>query len=87
MNNEITKKRISENHHDVSAENNPNYGNGEKISGDKNPMKNKEVALKLAQILKEKGHYDKKGTCIYCGKTFNVFMIRRWHNEKCKLKN
>lgn len=59
----------------------------DKISGDRNPMKNKEVALKLAQILKEKGHYDRKETCIYCGKTFNLFMIRRWHNEKCKLKN
>lgn len=51
---EETRKKISKNHHDVSGIKNPNYGNGNAIRGDKNPMKNPEIAKRNAELRKGK---------------------------------
>ena len=47
-----TRLRISQNHANVSGENNPMFGNIGRITGDKNPMKDKAVRDKVAKALK-----------------------------------
>lgn len=49
---EATCKLISDNHADVSGENNPMFGHVGRISGDKNPMANPETREKVSQALK-----------------------------------
>ena len=41
-------------HHNVSGIKNPNYGNGNAIRGDKNPMKNPEIAKRNAELRRGK---------------------------------
>lgn len=57
---EETKLKISISHADFSGCKNPNYGHGERISGDKNPMKNPEVARKNAELRRGKKRTDEQ---------------------------
>jgi len=50
----VSYKLRNGSHHDVSGEKNPNFGNGYKISGDKNPMKNIEVSKRNSEL--RRGH-------------------------------
>ena len=49
-----TRIKISISHADFSGEKNPNFGHGERISGNKNPMKNPDVARRNAELRKGK---------------------------------
>ena len=49
-----TRIKISINHADFSGDKNPNFGNGKAIRGDKNPMKNPEVAKRNSELRKGK---------------------------------
>ena len=70
---------------DRTGQNNPNYGNGQAISGDKNPMWGKEhqqstkdkIGAKARRVL----------TCPHCGKIANIANAHRWHFDNCKVKN
>lgn len=47
-----TRKKISDNHANVSGINNPMFGNVGRITGDKNPMANPATCKKVAEALK-----------------------------------
>jgi len=51
-------------------------------SGDKNPMRNKEVALKVS--LAKTGVPRNKLTCPHCGKIGGDGNMQRWHFNNCK---
>lgn len=73
---EETRKKLSEAH---KGENNPMYGNGDKIRGEKNPMYGKQHSEETRRKMSERAqarHYDK--ICIKCGEKF----VARVHNAK-----
>lgn len=52
------------------------------LVGDKNPMRNKEVALKLSRA--KLGIPRNKLTCPHCGKIGGDGNMQRWHFDNCK---
>jgi hypothetical protein len=60
-----------------------------KYLGDKNPMRNQEIAKKLSGD----NHWTKDNSrppqplfeCIHCKKRFQIGNYRQWHGDKCKL--
>lgn len=70
---EQTRKKISENHHDVSGTNNPMYG--------------KSHSKKTIEKLKNAAMSRKKITCEHCGKNVDAPNHKRWHGDNCKRKN
>lgn len=67
-----TKRKISENHHDVSGKNNPNYG--VKMSN--------ETKRKIGEKAKERNK--NKLTCPHCGIKVGKTNYTRWHGNNCK---
>ena len=63
---------------------NPNYGNGQAISGEKNPMWGKEHADSTKAKIGAKA--SRRITCPHCGKDGNIANIHRWHLDNCKAK-
>ena len=63
---------------------NPNYGNGQAISGEKNPMWGKEHSDSTKAKIGAKSR--RRITCPHCGKTGNIANIHRWHLDNCKAK-
>jgi len=53
---EIKKKRLMSYRRQNSGENNPNFGNGYKTSGDRNPAKREDVRKKLSEKLSGKNN-------------------------------
>lgn len=80
---EETRKKISKNHHDVSGIKNPNYGNGNAIRGDKNPMKNPEIAKRNAELRKGKKRTDEQKMRMSEGRKH----IKYWWSTKKGSKN
>ncbi len=88
---EIWSKRMETYREQNAGERNPNYGNGDKIAGDKNPSKRPEVREKLSKKLSGSGNpmYGKHPKfpnrrynliCKNCGKEFEA----KTHNKaKC----
>ncbi|AUM58670.1 putative homing endonuclease [Plesiomonas phage phiP4-7] len=70
---------------DISGANNPNYGNGQAISGCKNPMWGKEHKQSTKDKIAEKAK--RRITCPHCGKTGSISNMHRWHFDNCKVKN
>lgn len=63
---------------------NPNYGNGQAISGEKNPMWGREHADSTKAKIGAKAR--RRITCPHCGKDGNIANIHRWHLDNCKAK-
>ena len=63
---------------------NPNYGNGQAISGEKNPMWGKKHSDSTKSKISAKAR--RRITCPHCGKTGNIANIHRWHLDNCKAK-
>lgn len=87
----ISYKLRNGSHHDVSGNKNPNFGNGKAIMGNKNPMKNPDIAKLNAELRRGKKRTleqrrriseAKKGRCL--GKD-NPNFGRKWTAEM-KLK-
>ena len=55
------------------------------LVGDKNPMRNKDVALKVS--IAKTGISRPKLTCPYCGKVGGSGNMQRWHFENCRDKS
>lgn len=71
---------------DYNGSNNPNFGNGQAIAGDKNPMYGKEHKDSTKKKIGEKAK--RTITCPHCGKVGNIANMHRWHLDNCKvLKN
>lgn len=73
---EETRKKLREIN---KGEGNPNYGNGDKIRGEKNPMYGKQHSEETRRKMSERAqarHYDK--ICIKCGEKF----VAKAHNAK-----
>lgn len=68
---------------DYYGSNNPNYGNGQAISGDKNPMFGKEHKDSTKRKIGEKAK--RTLTCPHCGKVGNIANMHRWHLDNCKV--
>lgn len=67
---------------DYTGANNPNYGNGQALSGDKNPMWGKEHAEETKRKIGEKAKRTLE--CPHCGKISNIANAHRWHFDNCK---
>jgi NUMOD3 motif. len=87
---EETKRKISENHHDVSGENNPMYGkkhsdeSKEKMS---NKLKgNGKGVPKSAETRRKMSESVRLLTCPHCGKSAKGNSMKRWHFDNCKRK-
>jgi hypothetical protein len=70
---EESRAKISENHADHSGENNPNFGNGEKIKGEKNPswlggVSYREYGIGFSEELKTKIRKRDSFLCYICKK-------------------
>jgi ribosomal protein L37AE/L43A len=65
-----TRKKISQNHHDVSGKNNPMYGR-KRTTEEKKKLS---IAAKNRQKMK----------CIHCGKLLDPSNHKRWHGDNCK---
>lgn len=67
---------------DKTGSKNPNYGNGQAISGSKNPMwgttRSEETKRKISEKAK------RRITCPHCGKDGNIANMKRWHFENCR---
>ena len=61
---------------------NPNFGNGAKITGDKNPMFGKSQSDETKAKISEKAK--RKVECPNCGKVGSVSNMKRWHFDNCK---
>lgn len=70
---------------DISGANNPNYGNGQAISGCKNPMWGKEHKQSTKDKIAEKAR--RRITCPHCGKVGSISNMHRWHFDNCRVKN
>jgi len=68
---------------DYRGEKNPNYGNGQAISGSKNPMYGKEHKESTKAKISEKAK--RRITCPHCGKDGNIANMKRWHFNNCKV--
>lgn len=69
---------------DMTGSNNPNYGNGQAISGDKNPMWGKVHKQSTKDKIAEKAK--RTIDCPHCGKRSNIANAHRWHFDNCKHK-
>lgn len=69
---------------DTNGHKNPNYGNGQAISGDKNPMWGKKHKTSTKQKIGEKAK--RRIECPHCGKLGNIANMHRWHLGNCKKK-
>lgn len=64
--------------------NNPNYNNGEKVLGEKNPMFGKNHKNSTKAKIGEKAKRTLK--CPHCDNISNIANAHRWHFENCKSK-
>ena len=64
--------------------NNPNYGNGDRIVGEKNPMYGKSHNENTKKLIGEKSKRTMK--CPHCFKVSNIGNAHRWHFDNCKNK-
>ena len=69
---------------DMTGSNNPNYGNGQAIAGEKNPMWGKQHLKSTRDKIGEKARRTLK--CPHCDKVSNIANAHRWHFENCKHK-
>lgn len=67
---------------DYAGEGNPNYGNGQAIAGDKNPMWGKKQTDATKAKIGEKAK--RTLTCPHCGKVGNIANMHRWHFDNCR---
>lgn len=65
-----------------SGELNPNYGNGDKIRGEKNPMYGKAQKDSTKAKIAEKAK--RKIECPHCKKVGSISNMKRWHFDNCK---
>ena len=77
------KHKISEN---TSGENNPMYGKGYLILGEKNGMYGNTHSIETKNKQSKRAKNRKKVFCEYCEKTYSPGMYGRWHGKNCKLK-
>ena len=75
------QKAINRDHH---GKKNPNYGNGQAISGEKNPMFGKKHSESTRA--KIAGKMKRTLVCPHCGKESNIANAHRWHFDNCKHK-
>lgn len=69
---------------DAHGDKNPNYGNGQAISGEKNPMWGKEHRASTKAKIGEKSK--RRIECPHCGKDGNIANMHRWHLDNCRNK-
>lgn len=68
----------------IFGSDNPNYGNGQAISGEKNPMFGREHSDSTKAKISDKAR--RRITCPHCAKAGNIANIHRWHMDNCKVK-
>jgi ribosomal protein L37AE/L43A len=71
--------------YDTRGRKNPNFGNGAKIAGDKNPMFGKSQSHETKAKISEKAK--RQAQCPNCGKLGSVSNMKRWHFDNCKHQN
>lgn len=71
--------------HSAKLKGKPNEKMKGLLVGDKNPMRNKDVALKIS--IAKTGIPRPKLTCPYCGKVGGSGNMQRWHFENCRDKS
>lgn len=69
---------------DHRGDKNPNYGNGQAISGKKNPMFGKKHNESTRAKIADKAR--RTLVCPHCGKESNIANAHRWHFDNCKHK-
>ena len=67
---------------DYNGANNPNYGNGQAIAGDKNPMYGKQHKQSTRDKIAEKAK--RRIECPHCKKCGSISNMKRWHFDNCK---
>jgi len=74
--------KIAHENIDKTGEKNPNYGNGAKISGDRNPMYGKKHSEATRAKIADKAA--RKINCPHCGRIGSISNMKRWHFDNCK---
>lgn len=69
---------------DLRGDKNPNYGNGQAISGSKNPMWGTTRSAETRAKISEKAK--RVVQCPHCAKVGSVSNMKRWHFDNCKVK-
>jgi len=69
---------------DTTGVNNPNYGNGKAITGDKNHMYGKQQKQSTKDKIGAKAK--RRIQCPHCGIDGNIANIHRWHLDNCRHK-
>lgn len=64
---------------------NPNYGNGQAIAGEKNPMFGKKHNPDTLIKMQERAKNRRKVKCPHCDKIGTVGNMNRWHFDNCKV--
>lgn len=67
---------------DFTGKNNPNFGNGDAIRGEKNPNFGKPRSKGTRQKIAEKAK--RKIACPHCGQVGSISNMKRWHFDNCK---
>lgn len=70
---------------DKRGSKNPNYGNGQAISGSKNPMFGKTMSEETKEKIREKSK--RKINCPHCNKIGSISNMKRWHFDNCRNKD
>ena len=68
----------------MCGENNPNYNNGDKIRGEKNPMFGRVHSPETLLKMSEKAKQRRTIVCPKCQKQGSVGNMNRWHFDNCK---
>lgn len=68
----------------MSGENNPNFNNGDKIRGERNPMFGKSHSQDTLIKLSERAKNRKIIACPKCQKQGDASNMKRWHFDNCK---
>ncbi len=79
---DITRQRISDNHADMSGENNPMYGK----RGCETGMGGKTHTIESKQLMKIQCLKKEKIKCPHCGLIGQNSNMKRWHFDNCKFK-
>lgn len=69
---------------DVRGDKNPNYGNGQAISGSKNPIWGTTRPAETRAKISEKAK--RVVQCPHCSKAGSISNMKRWHFDNCKVK-